>query len=119
MNSCLPASWMTPATLALMTAVGPPDWATRRLPTSSAINFSTRSRAEMNIPPRSLTSGSVKVRRNLANRPDNCQRRIQNSRRGGARTADGAVFRHGAGTERMDGWGDGAEWRFDERCALL
>src|SRR5437016_13432053 len=37
MQSCLPASWMTPARLALMTAVGPPDWATKRLPTNSAI----------------------------------------------------------------------------------
>src|SRR5579863_10430956 len=37
MQSCLPASWMTPATLALMTAVGPPDCATKRLPTNSAI----------------------------------------------------------------------------------
>src|SRR6266705_2776058 len=30
---------MTPATLALMTAVGPPDWATNKFPTSSAIVF--------------------------------------------------------------------------------
>ena len=37
MHSWRPASWITPARLALMTAVGPPDWATKRLPTSSAI----------------------------------------------------------------------------------
>src|SRR6266446_2712588 len=30
---------MTPATLALITAVGPPDWATNKFPTSSAIVF--------------------------------------------------------------------------------
>src|ERR1043165_7599968 len=40
MHSCLPASWTTPATLALMTAVGPPDCATKRLPTNSGILLS-------------------------------------------------------------------------------
>src|SRR5512139_1951558 len=39
MHSCLPASMMTPATLALMTEVGPPDWATNKFPTNSAIIF--------------------------------------------------------------------------------
>src|SRR4051812_12756499 len=37
MHGCLPASCTTPATLALMTAVGPPDCATKRLPINSGI----------------------------------------------------------------------------------
>src|SRR5208283_3861935 len=37
MQLWLSASATTPATLALMTAVGPPDWATRQFPTSSAM----------------------------------------------------------------------------------
>src|SRR5204862_5026733 len=37
MHSCRPASCSTPATLALITAVGPPDCPTRRFPTSSDI----------------------------------------------------------------------------------
>src|SRR3954469_2510645 len=42
MHSCLPASWRTPARLALMTAVGPPDCPTKRFPTNSDINFRIR-----------------------------------------------------------------------------
>src|SRR5688572_4970249 len=45
MQPFLPASWITPATLALITAVGPPDCATKRFPTNSAINsFQFRAR---------------------------------------------------------------------------
>src|SRR5579864_7322660 len=39
MHSCLPASCNTPARLALITAVGPPDWPTKRFPTNSDIKF--------------------------------------------------------------------------------
>src|SRR5882724_8956147 len=49
MHSCLPASWSTPARLALMTAVGPPDCPTKRFPTNSAINL--RSRVQFNVQP--------------------------------------------------------------------
>src|SRR3990172_5184418 len=37
MQLWLSASATTPATLALITEVGPPDWATRQFPTSSAM----------------------------------------------------------------------------------
>src|SRR5436190_327678 len=42
---------MTPATLALMTAVGPPDWATSKFPTSSAI----KNRGKHCQPPREVS----------------------------------------------------------------
>jgi hypothetical protein len=36
MHGLLSASATTPATLALITAVGPPDWATKQFPSSSS-----------------------------------------------------------------------------------
>src|ERR1035438_416021 len=63
---------MTPARLALMTAVGPPDCATKRFPVSSDIIFHLiRCRAE---PHRPLFFGKPsKSGRNVANEPSACQ----------------------------------------------
>src|SRR4051812_45138656 len=60
---------MTPATLALMTAVGPPDWATKRFPTNSAINSFNflGGRRTTPLPP-------SKWNPNHANRARTCQR---------------------------------------------
>src|ERR1035441_10251754 len=64
---------MTPARLALMTAVGPPDCATKRFPVSSAIIFHfVRCRAEHHRP---LFFGNPsKSGRNVASGTGGCQR---------------------------------------------
>src|ERR1019366_3676932 len=75
MHSKRPASCTTPARLALITAVGPPDCATNKFPTSSAINHSAfHSRPD--LAGRVLYQSPApcpEAERNLANRWINCQ----------------------------------------------
>src|SRR5262245_36931322 len=67
---------MTPATLALITAVGPPDCATNKLPANSAIICQANPRAP-GSESLSDTRELSKSRRHLANGENGCQKEIR------------------------------------------